>query len=615
MVTQGVPAAAPRPRDVRDDRRHSDHPADALRLRDQHRSQAHADRDHRRRPQRVHALASCGDDDVRVFQTSSASCPTRKRAARRSRRAACSSCVTIPADFTRKLLRGERPVAADRGRCLGPDRDERRARRDHRSSYRVVARKDLIGPLAAARGHRRPPFDVHVHRLYNPESITQYNIVPGLMGVILTMTLVMMTGLAITRERERGTMENLLAMPVTPLEVMTGKIVPYIAIGLIQATIILLAARYIFDVPFVGSVTALYGASLLFIACNLTVGITLSSLARNQLQAMQLTFFYFLPNILLSGFMFPFRGMPEWAQWHRQRAAAHVLQPAGPRHPAQGQRLARPVAEPLAAHRVRARRDGDRGEVLSQDARLKRIARSAASHSPARAARSVPISARRIRRRSTATCPASVADIAVEPRPDRDIPAEWWTVFGRRRSTRSCSARSPTARRSTGARARVEASEGAARRARGRHRIRTSTRRPAPCGSASIRRRSAFRRRRIPARSTCSSLGAQRVVHVRPLRRHAARARGAGGRGRLPGLRARRRAPDARKQRRHDRDPAGGARARRSRSTRSNPCGATAGTLDCGAPIRTWRSGALASRIRACWSRRPKSACRRSARR
>src|SRR4030095_9853766 len=161
----------------------------------------------------------------------------------------------------------------------------------------------------------KAPFSVDVHRLYNPESITQYNIVPGLMGVILTMTLVMMTGLAITRERERGTMENLLAMPITPLEVMTGKIIPYIAIGLIQASIILLAARFIFDVPFVGSVTALYGASLIFIACELTVGITLSSLAANQLQAMQFTFFYFLPNILLSGFMFPFRGMPEWAQW------------------------------------------------------------------------------------------------------------------------------------------------------------------------------------------------------------------------------------------------------------------------------------------------------------
>ncbi|HET7032256.1 MAG TPA: ABC transporter permease, partial [Casimicrobiaceae bacterium] len=160
-----------------------------------------------------------------------------------------------------------------------------------------------------------PPFDVTVHRLYNPESLTQYNIVPGLMGVILTMTMVMMTGLAITRERERGTMENLLAMPLSPLEVMTGKIVPYIAIGLIQASIILLAARFVFNVPFVGSLVTLFFASLLFIACNLTVGITLSSLAGNQLQAMQLTFFYFLPNILLSGFMFPFRGMPEWAQW------------------------------------------------------------------------------------------------------------------------------------------------------------------------------------------------------------------------------------------------------------------------------------------------------------
>jgi len=129
------------------------------------------------------------------------------------------------------------------------------------------------------------------------------------------MTMVMMTGLAMTRERERGTMENLLATPVKPIEVMTGKIVPYIAIGLTQASIILLAARFVFNVPFVGSLATLFLASLLFIACNLTVGITVSSLAGNQLQAMQLTFFYFLPNILLSGFMFPFRGMPEWAQW------------------------------------------------------------------------------------------------------------------------------------------------------------------------------------------------------------------------------------------------------------------------------------------------------------
>jgi ABC-2 type transport system permease protein len=221
--------------------------------------------------------------------------------------------LNIPPEFTRRLLRGERPSLLLEADASDPTATGA-ALAAASQLVAEVARKDLTGPFASLAG-TPPPFDVQVHRLYNPESVTQYNIVPGLMGVILTMTLVMMTGLAITRERERGTMENLLAMPLTPLEVMTGKIVPYIAIGLVQATIILLAARYIFDVPFVGSVSALYGASLLFIACQLTVGITLSSLAANQLQAMQFTFFYFLPNILLSGFMFPFRGMPEWAQW------------------------------------------------------------------------------------------------------------------------------------------------------------------------------------------------------------------------------------------------------------------------------------------------------------
>jgi ABC-2 type transport system permease protein len=220
--------------------------------------------------------------------------------------------VTIPPDFTSKLLRGDRPtvlIEADASdpTATGP------ALAAINQLPSIVARKDLTGPLAYL-ADKPPPFDVTVHRLYNPESLTQYNIVPGLMGVILTMTMVMMTGLAITRERERGTMENLLAMPLTALEVMTGKIVPYIAIGLTQASIILLAARYVFNVPFVGSLVTLFIAALLFIACNLTVGITLSSLAQNQLQAMQLTFFYFLPNILLSGFMFPFRGMPDWAQ-------------------------------------------------------------------------------------------------------------------------------------------------------------------------------------------------------------------------------------------------------------------------------------------------------------
>jgi ABC-2 type transport system permease protein len=220
--------------------------------------------------------------------------------------------LTIPPGFTTSLLRGERPELLLEADASDPTATGV-ALAATTGLVAAVAARDLVGPWAALAG-TPAPFSVAVHRLYNAESITQYNIVPGLMGVILTLTLVMMTGLAITRERERGTMENLLAMPISPLEVMTGKIVPYIAIGLIQATIILVAARYVFAVPFLGSVTALYGASLLFIACNLTVGITLSSLAANQLQAMQLTFFYFMPNLLLSGFMFPFRGMPDWAQ-------------------------------------------------------------------------------------------------------------------------------------------------------------------------------------------------------------------------------------------------------------------------------------------------------------
>ena len=145
--------------------------------------------------------------------------------------------------------------------------------------------------------------------------MTQYNVVPGLLGVVLTMTMVVITALAITRERERGTMENLLSTPVRPTEVMIGKIIPYIVVGYIQVTLILLAAHWLFHVPMIGSLLLLYVVSLLFIAANLAMGITFSSLVTNQLQAVQMAFFFFLPSILLSGFMFPFRGMPEWAQW------------------------------------------------------------------------------------------------------------------------------------------------------------------------------------------------------------------------------------------------------------------------------------------------------------
>jgi len=173
--------------------------------------------------------------------------------------------------------------------------------------------RELRGPLAGLAA-TDGPVTVRVHPRYNPEAETRYNIVPGLMGVVLTMTLVVITALAITRERERGTMENLLATPVRPAEVMLGKVVPYVVVGYLQMGLIVVAAKYLFEVPISGSLTLLFLLSFPFIAANLCMGVTFSTLAKNQLQAVQMAFFYFLPNILLSGFMFPFRGMPDWAQ-------------------------------------------------------------------------------------------------------------------------------------------------------------------------------------------------------------------------------------------------------------------------------------------------------------
>jgi ABC-2 type transport system permease protein len=220
--------------------------------------------------------------------------------------------VSIPADFSRRLVRGERPAMLIEADATDPTATGNALSAVNQLAQTVLSH-DLTGSLAPLAG-TPSAFSVIVHPRYNPEAVTQYNIVPGLMGVILTMTMVMMTGLAITRERERGTMENLLATPATVLEVMTGKIVPYILIGLLQVTIVLVLARVLFSVPIQGSVTVLYLSVLLFIAANLMLGLTISSVARNQLQAMQMTFFFFLPSMLLSGFMFPFRGMPGWAQ-------------------------------------------------------------------------------------------------------------------------------------------------------------------------------------------------------------------------------------------------------------------------------------------------------------
>jgi ABC-2 type transport system permease protein len=220
--------------------------------------------------------------------------------------------VTIPEDFSRDLLRGERPVL-----LIEADATDPAATSNAIGSLRTVVdtalARDLQGPLASL-ASTTDPVELRIHAHYNPDANTQFNIVPGLMGVILTMTMVIITGLAITRERERGTMENLLSMPTRPLEVMLGKIIPYIAVGYVQVGLILLAAKVLFHVPMYGNLGLLLVAAFLFILANLAVGITFSTVVKNQLQAMQMSFFFFLPSILLSGFMFPFRGMPGWAQ-------------------------------------------------------------------------------------------------------------------------------------------------------------------------------------------------------------------------------------------------------------------------------------------------------------
>ena len=220
--------------------------------------------------------------------------------------------INIPPNFSRDVLRGERPAI-----LVEADATDPAATSNAIGSLRVLVttalQQDLRGALAyMARGD--DPIELRVHARYNPEAITQYNIVPGLMGVVLTMTMVMITGLAITRERERGTMENLLSMPTRPFEVMIGKVLPYILVGYIQVILILLAAHFLFGVPVTGNIPMLFVSALVFIVANLAMGITFSTLAQNQLQAMQLSFFFFLPSLLLSGFMFPFRGMPQWAQ-------------------------------------------------------------------------------------------------------------------------------------------------------------------------------------------------------------------------------------------------------------------------------------------------------------
>ena len=223
-----------------------------------------------------------------------------------------SFVVTVPSDFGNRVLRGDHPQI-----LIEADATDPSVASGAISTLGTVAADALLretGGEAEAGARAASQLSVVVHRRYNPEGITQYNIVPGLLGVILQMTMVMMTAMALTREIERGTMENLLAMPVTPAEVMLGKVLPYFGVGAVQVLVVLSVARLVFHVPFLGSLPLLLAGVGLFVMALVLMGYLISTVARTQMQAMQLTFFYFLPSIMLSGFMFPFRGMPGWAQ-------------------------------------------------------------------------------------------------------------------------------------------------------------------------------------------------------------------------------------------------------------------------------------------------------------
>jgi len=217
--------------------------------------------------------------------------------------------IEIPANFERALRRGDRPAL-----LVAADATDPVAAGSAMAALGTLVQSALLHDRAVPDGPGAP-FEIRTHARYNPAANTSLNIVPGLVGTILTMTMLIFTALSVTREIERGTMESLLAMPITPVEIMLGKIVPYIIVGFVQAALIIGIGSGLFGVPLLGSLFLLALLSTLFITTNLSVGYTFSTIAQNQLQAMQMSMMFFLPNILLSGFMFPFAGMPAWAQW------------------------------------------------------------------------------------------------------------------------------------------------------------------------------------------------------------------------------------------------------------------------------------------------------------
>ncbi len=228
--------------------------------------------------------------------------------------------LTVPPDFSRALVRGEGPQLLLTVDATDPAGTGPAIAAVNEAVSQAIAR-ELQGPLSA-RQAGTAPVNVVLHRSYNPEGITSHNTVPGLLAIILSMTMVALTAMSVTRESEQGTMENLLATPLRPIEVMIGKIVPYFALGFVQVIVVLLAAAFVFKVPFVGSLPLLLGVTLLFTLVCLALGFTMSTLVQSQVQAMQASMFYLMPSILLSGFAFPFRGMPKPIQW-----LAEVLPP------------------------------------------------------------------------------------------------------------------------------------------------------------------------------------------------------------------------------------------------------------------------------------------------
>ena len=280
--------------------------------------------------------------------------------------------ITIPSDFTRKLVRGERPQILIEADASDPSAASNALATMATLGTTALAH-DLVGPLAARAG--APPFDTVIQRRYNPEGITAYNIVPGLLGVILTMTMVMITSVAVTRERERGTMENLLAMPVRPLEVMIGKIVPFFLIGFVQVSLVLLIARWVFGVPMLGSIALLYAAVGIFIAANLAVGFTFSTFAKTQLQAMQMAVFFSAAVDSAVGFRLSVPRHAGMGAMDRLSTAQHTFSACGPGHPVEGERPAGNLAASVADTYFLSCCRHDGANPLSPHPRLGQIAK------------------------------------------------------------------------------------------------------------------------------------------------------------------------------------------------------------------------------------------------